>query len=126
MNPLKLKLHWQILIGFLLAILIGLFLTDYVGYFTWMGDLFLRALKMVIVPLILSSIISGVANIGSGESLGRLGAKTIGYYLTTSLLAILVGLVLVNLFQPGVSSDLGLTKDVESLGIAQQSFGDTL
>lgn len=126
MNPLKLKLHWQILLGFVLAIPIGLFLTDYVGYFTWMGDLFLRALKMVIVPLILSSIISGVANIGSGESLGRLGAKTIGYYLTTSLFAILVGLVLVNLFQPGVGSDLGLSKDVESLGIAQQSFGDTL
>jgi len=53
---LKLKLHWQILIGFLTAILIGLYLTEYVEYITWMGDLFLRALKMIIVPLILSSI----------------------------------------------------------------------
>ena len=122
----KLELHWQILIGFVVAVLIGLYLTDYVEYFTWMGDLFLRALKMIIVPLIFSSIVSGVTNIGSGESLGRLGLKTIGYYLTTSLLAIIVGLMFVNLLQPGVGSELGLTADVESLGVAKQSFGDTL
>ncbi len=122
----KIELHWQILIGFALAILIGLYLTDYVEYVTWMGDIFLRALKMVIVPLILSSIISGVANIGSGESFGRLGIKTVGYYLSTSTLAILVGLVFVNLLQPGVGSDLGLSKQIEELEIARQSFGDTL
>ncbi len=122
----KIELHWQILIGFLIAILIGLYLTDYVEYVTWMGDLFIRALKMIIVPLILSSIISGVANIGSGESFGRLGIKTIGYYLSTSILAILVGLVFVNLFQPGVGADLGLTKEVENLAVAKESFGDTL
>ena len=123
---LKLKLHWQILIGFLAAILIGLYLTDYVEYVTWMGDLFLRALKMIIVPLILSSIISGVANIGSGESLGRLGIKTLTYYLSTSTFAILVGLLFVNLLQPGVGSDLGLSKTVEELAVTKQSFGDTL
>lgn len=123
---LKLKLHWQILIGFLAAILIGLYLTDYVEYVTWMGDLFLRALKMIIVPLILSSIVSGVANIGSGESLGRLGIKTLTYYLSTSTFAILVGLLFVNLLQPGVGSDLGLSKTVEELAVTKQSFGDTL
>lgn len=123
---LKLKLHWQILIGFLVAILIGLYLTDYVEYVTWMGDLFLRALKMIIVPLILSSIVSGVANIGSGESLGRLGIKTLTYYLSTSTFAILVGLLFVNLLQPGVGSDLGLSKTVEELAVTKQSFGDTL
>lgn len=126
MNPLKLKLHWQILICFVLAIFIGLFLTGYVGYITWMGDLFLRALKMVIVPLILTSIISGVSNIGSGESLGRLGIKTLLYYISTSLFAILVGLLLVNLLQPGVGADIGLSQNVESLGISQESFGTTL
>lgn len=122
----KIELHWQILIGFGLAILIGLYLTDYVEYVTWMGDLFLRGLKMVIVPLILSSIVSGVANIGSGESFGRLGIKTVGYYLSTSTLAIVVGLIFVNLLQPGVGSDLGLSKEVSELEAARQSFGDTL
>ena len=123
---LKLKLHWQILIGFVVAILFGLYLTDYVHYVSWMGDLFLRALKMVIVPLILSSIVSGVANIGSGESLGRLGAKTLGYYLSTSTFAIIVGLLFVNLLQPGVGSDLGLSKEIEELAAVKKSFGDTL
>ena len=122
----KLKLHWQILIGFILAVLIGLYLTDYVEYVTWMGDLFLRALKMVIVPLILSSIVSGVANIGSGENLGRLGIKTLTYYLSTSVLAILVGLLFVNILQPGSGSDLGLSKTVEQLAVTKESFGDTL
>ncbi|MDZ7766628.1 MAG: dicarboxylate/amino acid:cation symporter [Melioribacteraceae bacterium] len=123
---LKLQLHWQILIGFFVAILVGLYLTEYVEYVTWMGDLFLRALNMVIVPLILSSIVSGVANIGSGESLGRLGAKTLGYYLTTSTFAIIVGLLFVNLLQPGVGADLGLSKEVEELAVVKKSFGDTL
>lgn len=122
----KVKLHWQILIGFIVGTLIGLYLTDHVQYVTWLGEVFLRALKMVIVPLILSSIISGVANIGSGESLGRLGMKTITYYLSTSTLAILVGLIMVNLLQPGVGSDLGLTKSIDELAIVKESFGDTL
>ncbi len=122
----KLALHWQILIALVLSILFGIFLGDYVVYVAWMGKLFINALKMVIVPLILSSIISGVANIGGAESFGRLGLKTLGYYLLTSLLAILTGLVLVNLIQPGVGIDLGLTQNVKGLSAARQSFGDTL
>ena len=58
----KIKLHWQILIALILAILYGLYLTEYVSYVAWMGDLFLRALKMIIIPLILSSLISGVSS----------------------------------------------------------------
>jgi len=81
---------------------------------------------MVIVPLILSSIVSGVANIGSGENLGRLSLKTIVYYLSTSTLAILVGLFFVNIMNPGVGADLGLSKNVEELAVAKDSFGDTL
>lgn len=122
----KIELHWQILIGFVLAVFVGMYLTDYVEYFTWMGDVFLRALKMVIVPLILSSIVSGVANIGSGENLGRLGFKTLTYYLSTSTFAILVGLLFVNILNPGVGADLGLSKNVEELAVAKESFGDTL
>ena len=112
----KIKLHWQILIALVLAILFGLFLTAYVKYVTWIGDLFLRALKMIIVPLILTSIISGVANIGGASNLGKLGLKTLTYYLVTSLFAILVGLTMVNLIQPGVGADLGFQKNVQELG----------
>jgi proton glutamate symport protein len=111
----KIKLHWQILIALILAIFVGFFLTDQAYLFTWMGDLFLRALQMIIVPLILTSIISGVTNIGGAHSLGRLGLKTISYYLITSLFAIVTGLVLVNLIQPGFGADLGLKKDVPEL-----------
>ncbi|TSA29180.1 MAG: hypothetical protein D4R67_02440, partial [Bacteroidetes bacterium] len=76
----KFPLHWQILVALILGILFGAFLSDYTNYVDWMGDLFLRALKMIIIPLIMSSIISGVANIGSAENLGRLGLKTLLYY----------------------------------------------
>ena len=121
----KLKLHWQILIAFILAILCGLFLTPYVKYVTWIGDLFLRALKMIIVPLILTSIISGVANIGGASNLGKLGLKTLTYYLVTSLLAILIGLTFVNLIQPGVGADLGFQKNVQEIS-ASGSLGNIL
>lgn len=91
-----------------------------------MGDLFLRALKMVIVPLILSSIISGIANIGNAENLGRLGLKTMSYYIATSTLAILTGLFFVNIIQPGVGADLGFIAEVEGLDVVRDSFGQTL
>ncbi|MFH2029527.1 MAG: dicarboxylate/amino acid:cation symporter [Bacteroidota bacterium] len=123
---LKLKLHWQILIAFAAAIFYGVFLTEYVHYVSWMGDVFLKGLKMVIIPLILSSIISGVTNIGNAENLGRLGIKTMVYYLSTSMFAIITGLFFVNIFQPGVGADLGFTKSVEGLSTAKESFGDTL
>lgn len=123
---LKIKLHWQILIALILAVIYGVVFSEYVSYVSWMGDLFLRALKMVIVPLILSSIISGVTNIGNAENLGKIGIKTLSYYLLTSLFAILVGLLLVNLFQPGVGADLGLSKQIEELSAAKESFGTTL
>lgn len=110
MNPLKLKLHWQILIALGLAILVGLMISPdtslfgltFYSIFDFVGKLFLNALKMLIVPLIVSSIIVGVAGVGGSENLGRLGGKTIGYYATTSLFAIIVGLLMVNLIQPGI------------------------
>jgi len=122
----RFPLHWQILIALILGVLYGTFLGEYVGYVDWMGDIFLRALKMIIIPLILSSIISGVANIGTAENLGRLGLKTIGYYLSTSTLAIVTGLFFVNLLKPGIDADLGFVKEVEGLGLMEQSFGQIL
>lgn len=93
---------------------------------SWMGDLFLRALRMIIIPLILSSLISGVTNIGSGSNLGRLGLKTMGYYMITSLLAIVTGLLLVNIIQPGVGTEINLTQEVGDLVGKQKSFLDII
>lgn len=121
----KIALHWQILISLVLAVLFGLFLSPYVAYVAWTGDVFLRALKMIIVPLILSSIISGITNIGGSENLGRLGFKTLLYYLSTSVLAITTGLLFSNLISPGVGVTI-TKKEVEGLDAAAGSFGDTL
>ncbi len=112
----KLALHWQILIaivaaigvGFVLNVLTtethtpGLFGTSFVSILDFVGELFLNALKMIIVPLIMSSIIVGVAGIGSGGDLGALGGKTLLFYAVTTLVAILVGLVAVNVIAPGI------------------------
>ncbi len=93
---------------------------------SWMGDLFLRSLKMLIIPLILSSLISGITNIGTGKNLGRLGLKTMGYYVLTSVLAIVTGLFFVNLFKPGLGADLNFQEEVEGLVEKQRSFREIL
>jgi len=112
----KIELHWQILIAIGLAGLSGwavnsavasgiedpsVFGISVIGFFEYVGSLFLNALKMIIVPLIMSSIIIGVAGIGSGGNLGALGGRTLAFYATTTLAAILVGLTLINLIGPG-------------------------
>ena len=122
----KLALYWQILIAFALSVLYGLFFSEHVHLVAWTGDIFIKALKMIIIPLIFTSIISGIANVGSGDNLGRLGFKTIAYYLSTSTAALFTGLVIVNLFKPGVGADLGFANQVEGLGVAKESFGSTL
>jgi proton glutamate symport protein len=106
----KIELHWQILIAIILAVISGhlagktasLFGITFYSLFDFFGTMFMNGLKMVIVPLIASSIITGIAGIGGSKGLGRLGGKTILFYMSTSLLAILIGLVLVNLIKPGV------------------------
>ena len=106
----KIQLHWQILIAIFLAVICGhftgktagLFGITFYSLFDFFGTLFLNGLKMVIVPLIAASIITGIAGIGGAKGLGRLGGKTLLFYMSTSLFAILVGLVLVNLIQPGI------------------------
>lgn len=122
----KIALYWQILIAFALAIVYGIFFKEQVQYVAWMGDIFLKGLKMIIIPLILSSIISGIANIGDAKNLGRLGGKTLLYYISTSTLALLSGLLLVNLFKPGVGAELGFKENIEDLGLGNESFKDTL
>ncbi len=122
----KIKLHWQILIALLLSVLFGYYVPEGIKYTAWMGDIFLTALKMVIVPLILSSIISGVTSMGNGKNLGRLGGKTILYYISTSTLAIFTGLILVNVIRPGVGIEMGFSQTVEDLSDKAGSVNDIL
>ncbi len=118
----KLKLHHWILIAMVLGAAIGLplnwaagaghideaFVRDVAAAANEVGGLFLRLLQMLVVPLIVSSLITGVTGMGNLRELGRLGRRTLGFYLGTSFLAILTGLLLVNLIAPGVGADLGL------------------
>lgn len=129
---MKLKLHWQIFIALVVGVIFGFisrgfgfqdFVIDNVAV---LGDLFIRGLRMIIVPLIVSSIISGVTSIGSGEKLGRMGLKTFTYYVISSLFAIVVGLLMVNLLQPGVGANVGLEKTPEELAANVEKIGDTL
>ena len=121
----KLKLHWRILIAIVLAAVIGtitgteaaIFGITFYSMYDFVGTLFLNALRMIIVPLITASIITGIASLSGGSDLGRIGLKTITYYAASSTIAILVGLVFVNFFSPGlldgvpVGERLNLTLD---------------
>lgn len=76
--------------------------------FRFIADIFMRLLKMLIVPLVITSIITGVAGLGGGKDFGRMGSKTLGYYMLTSLLAAGLGLTLVTIMSPGTGAELGL------------------
>jgi len=126
---MKLKLHWQILISLLLAVFAG-YLSGTEGtllgiklyaVYTFIGALFMNALKMIIVPLIISSIITGVSGVGGSQGLGRLGGKTLLFYMTTSLLAILTGLLFVNMLNPGIVNGEPAR---EVLGLSQEAVAE--
>jgi Na+/H+-dicarboxylate symporter len=96
---------------------VGVFGITFFAMYDFVGELFLNALKMLIVPLVMSSIITGIAGIGSTSALGRLGGLTLLMYVVTGLLAVLVGLMFINLISPGIVDGepardiLGLTAD---------------
>jgi Na+/H+-dicarboxylate symporter len=75
---------------------------EVLGFCDFLGTLFINLLKMVVVPLITASIITGVASVGTGRDLGRLGAKTLAFYLFSTLVAVLISLSIVNLIKPGI------------------------
>ena len=97
-----------------------------VSYISRIGELFLRVLKMIVIPLILTSIISGLSNIAGTANLGRLGLKTMIYYLATSTIAILIGLFLVDYFKPGIGIDTGLTETIDKFDVSRTTFSDIL
>ncbi len=130
------KLHWQILIAIVLGTVAGIisgqeaqiFGIRFYDMFSFVGELFLNALKMIIVPLISASIITGASNLG-GANLGRLGGKTLAFYMFSSAAAILIGLLMVNAFSPGLvdgkplMSVLSLDVSNDSAAIAERIEG---
>ena len=111
----KLKLHWQVIISMIFGCILGTIFKFFgtsinidplYQFITLFGTIFVRLLKMIMIPLIFTSIILGVSSIGSGRKVGRIGIKTLIYYLCTSLLAIITGLLLSNIMKPGVGANI--------------------
>lgn len=110
MNILKGNLLTQILVAFVIAIILGLIFGEPIEVIKPLGDLFLRLIKLIIAPLVLSTLVIGVASIGDPKSLGRVGTKTISYYLITTAIAIIIGLGFAFIINPGK----GLSIDIPS------------
>jgi Na+/H+-dicarboxylate symporter len=107
----KLALHWQVIIGLLLGVVyawlsVTMGWNDFtLAYIQPFGDIFINLLKLIAVPLVLFSIISGVTSLGNIQKLGRMGIKTLLTYVVTTMAAVVIGLALVNIFQPGAGAD---------------------
>ena len=101
------QLHWKIIIGLVLGTIYGIasavngwsdFTSDFISPF---GTIFLNLLKLIAVPLVVSSLITGVASLSDTTKLSRIGWKTIALYISTTAVAVSIGLILVNVLQPG-------------------------
>lgn len=118
----KIPLHIQIIIGLVLGLLFGIASIQFgwdstftINYIKPFGTLFVNALKMIAVPLVLASLIVGVANLGDISKLSRIGGKTILIYLVTTVIAVTLGLVAVNLLQPGKKLPIETRENLMSL-----------
>lgn len=113
----RIPLHWRIIIGLLLGAGYAYLSISFgwnsftLSYIKPFGDIFINLLKLIAVPLVLFSIISGVASMKDVNKLGKMGGKTLGAYLTTTVFAVGLGLILVNLFKPGSNVDENLRID---------------
>lgn len=103
---IKFNLVTQIFIAFILSILLGSIFGSSIDFLKPLGDLFLRLIKFIIVPLILSTLIVGVASSSDPKQLGRIGLKTIAYYLGTTAIAIIIGLAVAYMISPGKGVDI--------------------
>lgn len=103
---IKFNLVTQIFIAFILAILLGSIFGSSIDFLKPLGDLFLRLIKFIIAPLILSTLVVGVASSSDPKQLGRMGLKTIAYYLGTTAVAIIIGLGVAYMISPGQGVDI--------------------
>jgi Na+/H+-dicarboxylate symporter len=97
------------------------------GYISLVTDLFLRLIKMIIAPLVLSTLIVGITHMGSSSSLGRVGAKTMGWFVSASLVSLFIGMVMVNILQPGANlglpvPDPGVSANLKTSGLTLKEF----
>ncbi len=106
----KLALHWQILLGMVLGVLAGVLMTNFEGgkelvqdWIKPFGKIFINVLKMIAIPLILAALIKGVSDLKDISKLSKMGGRTIGIYITTTIIAVSIGLLLVNIIKPGNS-----------------------
>jgi proton glutamate symport protein len=114
MHQPRVPLVVQILIGLFAGIIIGVLLNQFPESRSWMisnilqpaGDIFIRLMKMIVVPIVFACMVVGIAGNGDGKSLGRVGAKTLAYFFAVTTTAIIVGLVIGNLLQPGTGTDM--------------------
>ncbi|WP_413616286.1 dicarboxylate/amino acid:cation symporter [Halomonas cupida] len=106
---------WQkILIGLVLGVLVGVLMGESASVFKPIGDIFIGAIKMLIVPLIFSTLVAGITAMRDPQKMGRIGARTIGLYLITTAFAITIGLLASLVFQPGVGMEMGFESGVEA------------
>jgi Na+/H+-dicarboxylate symporter len=106
----KIALHWQIILGMLVGVLVGLLMTQFEGgkelvqdWIKPFGKIFINSLKLIAVPLILASLIKGVSDLKDISKLSKMGGRTIGLYVLTTVVAVSIGLILVNFIKPGNS-----------------------
>lgn len=131
----KFGLAFQILFGLLLGVIVGAIFygsPTIESYLKPAGDIFIRLIKMIVVPIVVSSLIVGVAGVGDIKKLGRLGGKTLLYFEVVTTIAIIFGLVIANIFHPGAGIDMAglaksdITKYVEATkNVTSHSFADT-
>ncbi|MGB1375535.1 MAG: dicarboxylate/amino acid:cation symporter, partial [Rhodothermales bacterium] len=123
------KLHWQIILGLVLGLLFGIlaasqgwgqFTSDWIA--PW-GQIFLRGLLLIAVPLVLASLITGVASLSDMKKLSRIGGKTIAIYIGTTVVALCIGLLLVNIMQPGDSVPEDMRERLEATFADQAEAG---
>ncbi|MBF6634505.1 MAG: dicarboxylate/amino acid:cation symporter, partial [Planococcus sp. (in: Bacteria)] len=98
----------QILIAFAVAVILGIVFGPAIEVVAPLGDLFLRLIKFIIAPLILATLVVGIASTGDPKQLGRIGIKTISYYLATTGIAVVIGLGFAYLISPGKGLDLSI------------------
>ena len=126
MKWLKGNLLTQILVAFIIAIILGVILGESMNVVAPLGDLFLRLIKFIIAPLVLSTLVIGIASIGDPKALGRVGSKTIAYYLITTAIAIAIGLGIAYVINPGKGLSLNVEGAEEVEVGEQESVVDTL
>ena len=124
---LRFNLVTQIFVAFVLAIILGSIFGSKIDFLQPLGDLFLRLIKFVIAPLILSTLVVGVASMSDPKQLGRIGIKTIVYYLATTAIAIIIGLSVAFLINPGTGVNISTDESsIPEAAIAEpQSAIDT-